>query len=149
MVGDLKYGRTVHSLSHLLSHFDVKLILVSPDKLRMPAEITDLLKKKKVAFEETESLEHALKNAQVLYDTRVQKERFSDPNEYEKFKHYYVLTRELVEQYNPKLTIMHPLPRVGEINQNVDDLPGAAYFRQAQNGVAVRMALLAMVLGKA
>lgn len=149
LVGDLKYGRTVHSLSHLLSHFDVKLILVSPDKLRMPAEITDLLKKKKVAFEETESLEHALKNAQVLYDTRVQKERFSDPNEYEKFKHYYVLTRELVEQYNPKLTIMHPLPRVGEINQNVDDLPGAAYFRQAQNGVAVRMALLAMVLGKA
>ena len=149
LVGDLKYGRTVHSLSHLLSHFDVKLILVSPDKLRMPAEITDLLKKKKVAFEETERLEFALKNAQVLYDTRVQKERFADVNEYEKYKHYYVLTRNLVEQFNPKLTIMHPLPRVGEINRDVDDLPGAAYFRQAQNGEAVRMSLLAMVLGKA
>ena len=149
LVGDLKYGRTVHSLSYLLAHYKVKLILVSPDKLKMPPEITDHLKKSGVAFEETESLEHALKNAQVLYDTRVQKERFADVNEYEKYKHYYVLTRELVEKYNPKLTIMHPLPRVGEIHPDVDDLPGAAYFRQAQNGVAVRMALLAMVLGKA
>lgn len=149
LVGDLKYGRTVHSLSYLLAHFGVKLILVSPEKLKMPGEITSHLESKKVAYEETEDLEVALKNAQVLYDTRVQKERFSDVNEYEKYKHYYVLTRDLVEKYNPKLTIMHPLPRVGEIHQNVDDLPGAAYFRQAQNGVAVRMALLALVLGKA
>lgn len=149
LVGDLKYGRTVHSLSYLLSHYKVKLILVSPDKLRMPSEITDHLKKQKVSFEETESLEHALKNAQVLYDTRVQKERFADVKEYEKYKHYYVLTRDLVEKYNPKLTIMHPLPRVGEIHESVDDMPGAAYFRQAQNGVAVRMALLSLVLGKA
>ncbi len=149
LVGDLKYGRTVHSLSYLLSHFDVKLILVSPDKLKMPEEITKYLSSKKIAYEETENLEVALKNAQVLYDTRVQRERFADVNEYEKYKHYYVLTRELVEKYNPKLTIMHPLPRVGEIHQDVDDLPGAAYFRQAQNGVAVRMALLSLVLGKA
>lgn len=149
LVGDLKYGRTVHSLSYLLSHFDVKLILVSPDKLKMPEEITKYLSSKKIAYEETEDLGVALKNAQVLYDTRVQRERFADVNEYEKYKHYYVLTRELVEKYNPKLTIMHPLPRVGEIHQDVDDLPGAAYFRQAQNGVAVRMALLSLVLGKA
>ena len=148
VVGDLKYGRTVHSRSYLLSHFDVKLILVSPDKLKMPEEITKYLSSKKIAYEETENLEVALKNAQVLYDTRVQRERFADVNEYEKYKHYYVLTRELVEKYNPKLTIMHPLPRVGEIHQDVDDLPGAAYFRQAQNGVAVRMALLYLVLGK-
>ncbi len=149
LVGDLKYGRTVHSLSYLLSHFDVKLILVSPDKLKMPEEITKYLSSKKIAYEETEDLGVALKNAQVLYDTRVQRERFADVNEYEKYKHYYVLTRELVEKYNPRLTIMHPLPRVGEIHQDVDDLPGAAYFRQAQNGVAVRMALLSLVLGKA
>ncbi len=149
LVGDLKYGRTVHSLSHLLPHFKIKLILVSPEKLRMPSEITDKLKQNNVEFEETEDLEVALKNAQVIYDTRVQKERFSDPAEYEKYKHYYVLTRALIEKHNSNITIMHPLPRVGEINQDVDDLPGAAYFRQAQNGVAVRMALLALVLGKA
>jgi len=149
LVGDLKYGRTVHSLSYLLSHFKVKLILVSPEKLKMPAEIIEHFKKNQVEFEETEDLSVALTKAQVLYDTRVQKERFSDVNEYEKYKHYYVLTKELVEKYNPKLTIMHPLPRVGEIHESVDALPGAAYFRQAQNGVALRMALLAMVLGKA
>lgn len=147
LVGDLKYGRTVHSLSFLLAHFGVKLILVSPDKLKMPEDITSHLRNKNIVFEETENLESALKNADVLYDTRVQKERFADVDEYEKYKHYYVLTRELVEKHNPKLAIMHPLPRVGEIHQDVDDMPGAAYFRQAQNGVAVRMALLALVLG--
>ena len=149
LVGDLKFGRTVHSLSYLLSNYDVKLILVSPEKLKMPQEITGFLKKQKIAYEETEKLEHALQHAQVLYDTRVQKERFADPAEYEKYKHYYVLTRNLIEKYNGKMTILHPLPRVGEIAKDVDDLPGAAYFRQAQNGVAMRMALLALVLGKA
>ena len=109
----------------------------------------DILKGKKIAVEETEKLEYALQNAQIVYDTRIQKERFSDLEEYERFKHYYVFTRALIEKYNSKLTIMHPLPRVGEIAQDVDDLPGAAYFRQAQNGVALRMALLSLVLGKA
>ena len=149
LVGDLKYGRTVHSLCYLLYHYDVKLILVSPEKLKMPAEITDFLKKNKIVFEETEKLEYALQHAQIVYDTRIQKERFSDMEEYERLKHYYVITRALIEKYNDKLTIMHPLPRVGEIAQDVDDLPGAAYFRQAQNGVALRMALLSLVLGKA
>jgi aspartate carbamoyltransferase catalytic subunit len=149
LVGDLLNGRTVHSLSYLLSLFKVNLILVSPEKLKMPAFITDILKEKGVNFTETESLEDALKTAQVVYSTRVQKERFTDLAEYEKYKHYYILTRELIEKYNKDLTIMHPLPRVGEITEDVDALPGAAYFRQARNGVAVRMALLAMVLGKA
>jgi len=149
LVGDLLNGRTVHSLSYLLSLFKVNLILVSPEKLKMPSYVTDMLKSRNVAFAETESLEEALKNAQVVYSTRVQKERFDDAAEYEKYKHYYILTRELIEKYNKDLTVMHPLPRVGEISEDVDDLPGAAYFRQARNGVAVRMALLAMVLGKA
>jgi aspartate carbamoyltransferase len=149
MVGDLKYGRTVHSLSYLLSHFGVKLILVSPDKLKMPREVTGHLKDKKIAYSETEDMNEALKHAEVIYSTRVQKERFADPAEYERFKNYYVLTREQIEKHNAKMTILHPLPRVGEISLDVDSLPGAAYFRQVKNGVAVRMALLALVLGKA
>ncbi len=148
MVGDLKYGRTVHSLSFLLAHFGVKLIFVSPDKLKMPSEVTDYLNDKKVDFEEIEEMEEALKHVQVVYMTRVQEERFSDKSEYERFKTYYVLTRESIEKYNAKITVMHPLPRVGEISLNVDDLEGAAYFRQIKNGVAVRMALLALLLGK-
>lgn len=149
MVGDLKFGRTVHSLSYLLSHFGVKLILVSPDQLKMPEEVTDFLSEKKIEFEVTENMEDAIKHAHVCYMTRVQKERFDDPAEYEKFKNFYVLTREIIEKYNAKMTVMHPLPRIGEISLNVDDLDGAAYFRQVKNGVAVRMALLALVLGKA
>ncbi len=149
LVGDLKFGRTVHSLVYLLSHYDVNLILVSPDQLKMPSEVTDDLTEKGALFDETENLEQALEKCDVCYMTRVQQERFKDPSEYERFKDYYVLTKELVEKYNPEMTIMHPLPRVGEISLNVDELPGAAYFRQMENGVAVRMALLALVLGKA
>lgn len=114
----------------------------------MQDEFMAYLKSKNIEFEETEDLEYGLKNAQICYDTRIQKERFTDMDEYEKFKHYYVLTKDLIEKCNPKITIMHPLPRVGEIHESVDDMPGAAYFRQAQNGVAVRMALLSLVLGK-
>lgn len=149
MVGDLKFGRTVHSLSYLLSHFGVKLILVSPDQLKMPEEVTDFLSEKKIEFEVTENMEDAIKHAHVCYMTRVQKERFDDPAEYEKFKNFYVLTKEIIEKYNAKMTVMHPLPRIGEISLNVDELDGAAYFRQVKNGVAVRMALLALVLDKA
>lgn len=148
MVGDLKYGRTVHSLSYLLSHYGVKLIFVSPDALKMPLEVQEYLNDRNVEYEETEEMEEALRHAQVVYMTRIQEERFSDKSEYEKFKNCYVLTRELIEKHNGKMTVMHPLPRVGEISLNVDDLEGAAYFRQVQNGVAVRMALLALLLGK-
>lgn len=148
MVGDLKFGRTVHSLTYLLSHFKVHLILVSPDRLRMPAEQVQHFKDQKIQCTETESLEEGLKQAQVVYMTRVQKERFDDPAEYEKYKHFYILTREMVERHNAQMTVMHPLPRVGEISLDVDDLAGAAYFRQVKNGVALRMALLAIMLGK-
>ncbi len=147
MVGDLKYGRTVHSLSQMLSFYGAKLIFVSPEALKMPEEVKAVLSGRGVAIEEMEQLEPALKQAQIVYSTRVQRERFADLAEYERFKHYYILTRALIEKYNPKMTILHPLPRVGEIALDVDGLPGAAYFKQVQNGVAVRMALLALVLG--
>lgn len=148
MVGDLKFGRTVHSLSQMLSHFDCEMIFVSPPELKMPEGICRALKEKNVSYKETADMGEAMKRAQVLYMTRIQQERFADVKEYEKHRDAYVLTRELIEEKNPKLMVMHPLPRIWEIKQDVDDLPGAAYFRQVANGVAVRMALLALVLGK-
>ncbi len=149
MVGDLKYGRTVHSLSYLLSHFGVKLILISPEQLQMPREVVQDLQAKNIELRETEDFAEALKHAEVLYMTRIQRERFDDPAEYEQFKNCYVLTKADVEKHNAQMTIMHPLPRVGELSLDVDALDGAAYFRQVQNGVALRMALLALLLGKA
>ena len=106
--------------------------------------IADL--KQKIALKETEDLATAMKTCDVLYVTRIQRERFSDPADYDKVKDSYVITRELVESTNPDMTIMHPLPRVNEIATDVDDLPGAAYFRQADNGVWARMALMALIL---
>lgn len=146
LVGDLKYGRTVHSLCYLLSHYDVELMFVSPEGLTMPEEIKNFLKEKGVAFKETVSLEDAVAKNDVVYMTRIQKERFSDLSEFEKLKNAYVLTAEMIKKHNAKIIIMHPLPRVGEISLNVDALPGAAYFRQVKNGVAVRMGLLNLVL---
>lgn len=148
MVGDLLYGRTVHSLVEPLSHFDVEMVFVSPDELKMPEEYKGLLRDKGVSFQETGDLNKFLKDMDVVYMTRIQQERFSSREEYEKLKNVYVLTRELLDKYNKKVTVMHPLPRVGEISVNVDDFPGAAYFRQAANGIPVRMALLTLVLGK-
>lgn len=148
MAGDLKFGRTVHSLVYLLEHFKVKMVFVAPEKLQMPEEILAELKAKKVDFVEMENLSQGLKDVDVVYMTRIQKERFDSPAEYERLKDCCILDRAMVEKFNPGVTIMHPLPRVNEISTDVDELPGAAYFRQVQNGVAVRMALLAMVLGK-
>lgn len=148
MVGDLKYGRTVHSLSLMLSHFQVQLIFVSPDMLTMPEHICRSLKEKNVSFKETSDLGETLKWADVLYMTRVQQERFPDPKEYEKHRNEYVLSREFVEPRNAGALIMHPLPRIWEISKDVDELSGVAYFKQIANGVCVRMALLALVLGK-
>lgn len=147
MVGDLKYGRTVHSLALLLSNYKIKLIFVSPKQLKISDDVKQHLKNRKIPFEETESLETAMQKADVVYNTRIQKERFTDTAEYERFKNCYVFNRKLIEKYNSKIVLMHPLPRVGEVDPDVDDLAGAAYFRQAQNGVTVRMALLALVLG--
>ncbi len=149
MLGDLKFGRTVHSLSRLLAHFDVTLNFVSPDSLRMPAEVVKELQAHKVRFSEHSSLEGVLEKTDVLYVTRVQKERFEDLAVYEKLKHAFVITPEVMKRAKPKMALMHPLPRVGEISTDVDADPRAAYFRQMEFGLYVRMALLAMVLGKA
>jgi len=146
-VGDLKYGRTVHSLSYFMSLYGNKMFFVSPKSLRMPSEITADLKARGADIEETENLEKALSVSDIVYVTRVQRERFEDPQEYEKVKSSYILNRSLVNQAKKGITILHPLPRVDEISTDVDDYEGAAYFRQAHNGVYVRMALLALVSG--
>jgi aspartate carbamoyltransferase len=149
MLGDLKYGRTVHSLSRLLSLYDVKLNFISPKILRLPEEITSELKEKGIPIQEFVELEKALPETDVLYVTRVQKERFEDPQEYEKVKGTYIISPESLAESKEDLVLMHPLPRVGEISMDLDDDPRAAYFRQMEYGMYVRMALLAMVLGKA
>lgn len=147
LLGDLKYGRTVHSLVHLLSMFGCRLIFISPRELAMPAEITAQVKARGGEVMETEDLGAAVRETDVLYVTRVQKERFQDPAEYERVKDSYVVDEKLLERTKPGMVIMHPLPRVNEIAVAVDSYPGAAYFRQAANGVPVRMALLALTAG--
>ena len=149
MLGDLKYGRTVHSLARLLSQFIVKINYVSPEILRMPPEIISELKDKGVSQSEYNTLDSVLPKTDVLYVTRVQKERFENQDEYESVKGAYVITPEVMQQAKDKMIVMHPLPRVGEISMDMDDDPRAAYFRQMEYGLFVRMALLAMVLGKA
>ncbi len=148
LCGDLKNGRTVHSGVDIYKHYDTKLVLVAPEQLAMPREIVERLRAQGKTVEETTNLEEALKGADFLYMTRIQKERFADIAEYERLKGSYIVTREMIDRLNPNLTVMHPLPRVNEITPDVDALPGAAYFRQAGNGVYVRMALIALVLGK-
>jgi len=148
MVGDLKFGRTVHSLSRLLSLYDVKINYVAPEILRMPAEIIEELREKGVEQTEAANLESVLGDSDVLYVTRVQKERFRDEAEYEKAKSSYVISTETLTGAKDRMVVMHPFPRVNEIKPEVDDDPRAAYFRQMEYGLYVRMALLAMVLGK-
>jgi len=148
MVGDLKNGRTVHALAEILSLFGTRLYLVSPDSLRMPAEITSNLKAKKIGIVETEDMMEAAAASDLVYMTRIQKERFSDLSEYERVKGSYVINEEFLKRLKKKITILHPLPRVDEINPEVDAYPGAAYFRQVRNGVFIRMALLTMIFGK-
>jgi len=147
MVGDLRYGRTVHSLSYLLGLYkDVRFTLISPKELTMPEKVTSFLDEKKIPYELHDDISAGL-DCDFMYMTRVQQERFADKSEYERLKLKYVLTAEQLKGKNVK--IMHPLPRVGEIATDVDALPNAVYFRQAGNGVPVRMALLAMLLKKA
>ena len=147
LVGDLKYGRTVHSLSFLLGLYkDVSCKLVSPEELKMPEKVTSFFDEKGVSYTEVETIEEGLES-DVIYMTRVQKERFENEAEYERLKLKYILKADHVKGRD--ITVMHPLPRVGEIDTDVDVLPNAAYFRQVRNGVVVRMALLAMLLGKA
>ena len=150
MLGDLKYGRTVHSLARILTRFDgTRLNYVSPEILRMPKEVMDEVASKDVPQAEFSSLEDALPQTDVLYVTRVQKERFEDQSLYEKVKEAFIVNPEVMKPARERMIVMHPLPRVTEISQDFDDDPRAAYFRQMEYGLYVRMALLAMVLGKA
>ncbi len=150
MVGDLRYGRTVHSLTRLLMQYDdISLRFVSPDTLRLPMALMNEIIDNGIKVRETHDVADVIENADVLYVTRIQKERFSDPKQYEEVKDCYEITTELMTRAKEKMVVMHPLPRVGEIHYRVDDDPRAAYFRQVKNGMYVRMALLAAVLGKA
>ncbi len=149
MLGDLKYGRTVHSLSRLLQMFNVKVRYVSPELLRVPEHLREELLAGNLPFSEHANLDEVLAESDVLYVTRVQKERFTDMAEYESVKDAYVITPETLTKAKEQMVLMHPLPRVGEISMDVDADPRAAYFRQMEYGMYVRMALLAMVLGKA
>ncbi len=148
MVGDLRFGRTVHSLTQLLTLYDVSLDFISPEILRMPMRLTNDLRAKNVPMREGEDVHDIIDIADVLYVTRVQKERFGDLSQYESVRDSYIITPELLKQAKEKMIVMHPLPRVGEISEAVDDDPRAAYFRQMENGMYIRMALLAAVLGK-
>ncbi|XP_034240119.1 CAD protein [Thrips palmi] len=148
MVGDLRHGRTVHSLARLLTLYNIQLRYVAPSGLGMPQHIVDFVTSKGISQENYSSLEEALPETDVLYVTRIQKERFSSQDEYEKVKGCYVVTPKLMTRAKRKMIVMHPLPRVDEISADLDSDPRAAYFRQAEGGMYVRMALLAMVLGR-
>ncbi len=147
MVGDLKYGRTTHSLLQAMSHFDPEFVFTSPGELKMPVEYKDFLQKKGIKYTETASLEEHLNDCDILYMTRVQQERFTDPMEYEKVKNFYRLEASMLKNVRPNMKILHPLPRVCEIDQDVDDTPHAYYFKQAENGLYVRMAIISYLLG--
>jgi aspartate carbamoyltransferase catalytic subunit len=150
MVGDLANGRTVRSLAYLLSKFrDVKMYFVAPPLLKMKEDILEHLRERNVWFTEESVLDRVLPEVEVVYQTRVQKERFGDRiADYEKCRGVYVINAATLRLMKPKSIIMHPLPRLDEITMEVDADPRAAYFRQAQNGLYVRMALLTMVLAK-
>lgn len=151
LCGDLKFGRTVHSLINALIRYkNVKFVLISPEELRVPDYIReDVLRANNVEFEEVERLEDAMRKLDVLYMTRVQKERFFNEEDYVRLKDYYVLTKEKMQLAKEDMLVLHPLPRVNEISVEVDDDPRAAYFKQAQYGVYVRMALILTLLGLA
>ncbi len=148
LVGDLKYGRTVHSLSYALSLFGANITLVAPPSLQMPHEIVAHLKEMGGRFNQAESLESVIPGADVLYVTRIQKERFPDPEEYRKVEGAFRIDNALLANAKRNLIIMHPLPRVNEIAPEVDSGPHCRYFKQAFYGVPVRMALLSLIIGK-
>ena len=150
MLGDLKYGRTVHSLARLMTRFEgTRLNYVSPEILRMPRDVMDEVASKDVPQAEYRSLEKALPETDVLYVTRVQRERFKEKAVYDKVKDAFIVNPDVMKPAKERMIVMHPLPRVNEISLDFDDDPRAAYFRQMEYGLYIRMALLAMVLGKA
>lgn len=147
MVGDLKYGRTVHSLLQALSHFNTKFTFVAPPELRMPEEYKQFLRDKGLEYTETTEIGDAINEADIVYMTRVQRERFTDPMEYERVKNVYVLKNSMLDGSKENMRILHPLPRVGEIAYDVDQNPKAYYFNQTENGVYTRMAIISYLLG--
>lgn len=148
LCGDLKFGRTVHSLIHALVRYEnIKFVLISPEELRLPGYIRkDVLDKNNIPYEEVESLEAAIGNLDMLYMTRVQKERFFNEEDYLRMKDFYILDKAKMELAGPEMLVLHPLPRVNEISTEVDSDPRAVYFKQVQYGVYVRMALIITLL---
>lgn len=150
LCGDLKFGRTVHSLINALSRYEnIHFLFISPPELRIPDYITDMLEKKGIEYEEVIRLEDCIGELDLLYMTRVQKERFFNEEDYVRLKDFYILTNEKMSLAKEDMLILHPLPRVNEISVEVDDDPRAVYFKQAQYGVYVRMALIMTLLGLA
>ena len=147
MVGDLKYGRTVHSLLQAMSLFNPTFYFISPDELKMPSTYKLHLEKIGLNFHEGKDLTEFLPEADIIYMTRVQQERFTDPIEYERVKNAYILRRDMLKDCKETMKVLHPLPRVNEIHTDVDASPHAYYFDQARNGVYVRMAILSSILG--
>lgn len=148
MVGDLKYGRTVHSLLMAMRHFNPTFHFIAPEELKMPEEYKIYCKEHNIKYvEHTDFNEEVIKDADILYMTRVQRERFTDLMEYERVKNVYILKAKMLENTRSNLRILHPLPRVNEIAYDVDDSPKAYYFQQAQNGLYARQAILCDVLG--
>ena len=147
LCGDLKFGRTVHSLVNALSRYDnLRFIFISPTELRVPDYITEMLREKNIPYEEVIRLEDKLPELDVLYMTRVQKERFFNEEDYVRLKDFYILTAKKMNLAPPDMLVLHPLPRVNEISVDVDDDPRAVYFKQAQYAVYVRMALILTLL---
>ena len=150
MVGDLTYGRTVHSLSYMLANYrDVKVYYIAPENVRIPKYVTDYLDEKGIRYEETSDLDSIAGVVDVVYQTRIQKERFPSLEEYEKAAGKYIIDGEFLSRLRKEAIVLHPLPRAGEISEDVDADPRAAYFRQAVNGLYIRMALLAKCLNVA
>ncbi len=147
LCGDLKFGRTVHSLIHALVRYEnIKFIFISPEELKVPDYITDMLKAENIPYEEVIRLENVMPELDLLYMTRVQKERFFNEEDYVRLKDFYILDATKMELARPNMLILHPLPRVNEISTELDDDPRAVYFKQAQYGVYVRMALILTLL---
>lgn len=148
LCGDLKFGRTVHSLIEALARYDdVNFIFISPEELKVPDYITQMLKSKNIAYEEVISLDEVIGRLDLLYMTRVQRERFFNEEDYIRLKDFYILTKEKMKAAREDMLVLHPLPRVNEISVEIDDDPRAAYFKQVQYGVYVRMALIYTLLG--
>ena len=146
-VGDLKYGRTVHSLVIALTQFNATFHLVSPEELKLPSVIKKYIKDAGLKYHQYTNMEAIMNKIDILYMTRIQRERFADPMEYERVKNSYILKNKMLENSKPTMRVLHPLPRVNEIEETVDKNPKAYYFQQARNGVYVREALLASILG--